>query len=347
MCDDTRRRKRWRTVLTCILLLAFGTSTAEQTVFQVLTGFPDNAKPQKALVRGAKKITKGLNGRVKLRFVAANEKSGEKLLERFLADSQLSAVLLPSVVLLRLMPNADLYGQLFLFQDNNEVKAVRAQMDNDLLASLRSDDLVTIGIWGLGFFHIMGRDFDKGFDGLAGQTVWMPIETERTVSALAELSMTAISGNPDQLNNEKADMPALIIHNVTALILDKRIPRSKVLLQPPLQYGYFLLVAKRSSWEDLGVAESTAIKQQLADQFRQLERKADSAAVRSLRLLKRRGMDSVTVSAEDVERLRSVDNNDEIAVALQNQLLNTIEAHRRERASMESSTDNQAERTLQ
>ncbi len=313
-------------VAVCILLLAPSSSDAEQLAFHVLTVFPENSKPQKALIRGARRLSRESDGQVLMRYVTANEPTGEFMLSQFSADDSLSAALVPSVALQDQMPNADLYGQLFLFRDNAEVAHVRERMDKVLLATLNNDDFITVGLAGIGFLYFMGDDSVENIEALAGRTVWMPIESDHDRAALSELSLKTVAGEMPSIVSDDAGVSLLMIHNPTALILNKKIPRPQYLMQPPLRYGYFLLIVKRSVWENLEETDLAIINKTLTEQLADIEKKARSAAERSLRLLKRRGMSSVEL--RDADALRPVGEDTLFKPGLQQRLVQALDNYR-------------------
>jgi len=299
-----------------LMLLVATASAAQESEFQVLTGFPENSKPQRILTRSAKRITKDTNRSVELRYVSGSAMSGDKLLQEFLGDPALDAALLPGSSLDQLMPNAALYGQAFLFRDKHEVEFVRDRLDDEFIAALHTDEIIAVGLSGLGFLYLMGPEFDNGVDGLAGQTVWMPFESSYTESVLGALSVQTIMAAPSRIDAAPTDLPNYIIHSPTALILNKKIPRPNLILESPLQYGYFILVVKRADWDALNADNRELLALYFNKQLRNIENKSLSASARSLHLLTRRGMSTVGLDSEELTRLSALGENREIAPSL-------------------------------
>ena len=314
--------------LAIAMLLMTTTTVAEESEFRVLTGFPENSKPQRILARSAKRITRETKRSVELRYVTGDATSSADLLSEFLHDPALDAALLPGSSLQQLMPNAALYGQAFLFRDEREVEFLRDKVDPELIAALHTDEIIAVGLSGLGFLYLMGPEFGNGVEGLVGQTVWMPFESSHTASVMAALSVHTITADPNQIDAVPTDLPDYIIHSPTALILNKKIPRPDLMLELPLQYGYFILVVKRANWDDLNTADRTLLQIHFDEQLRNIEKKALSAAARSRRLLIRRGMAIVRLDSQDLAGLGAVGENQEIAPSLQALLQSVLEGYR-------------------
>ncbi len=315
--------------LAIAMLLMITTTVAEESEFRVLTGFPENSKPQRILARSAKRITRETKRSVELRYVTGVATSSAELLSEFLHDPALDAALLPGSSLQQLMPNAALYGQVFLFRDEREVEFLRDKVDPELIAALHTDEIIAVGLSGLGFLYLMGPEFGNGVEGLVGQTVWMPFESSHTASVMAALSVHTITADPNQIDAVPTDLPDYIIHSPTALILNKKIPRPDLMLELPLQYGYFILVVKRANWDDLKSADRTLLQIHFDEQLRNIEKKALSAAVRSRRLLIRRGMTTVGLDSQDLAGLGAVGENQEIDPSLQALLQSVLEGYRK------------------
>ena len=315
--------------LAIAMLLMITTTVAEESEFRVLTGFPENSKPQRNLVRSAKRISRETKRSVELRYVTGDATSNAELLSEFLHDPALDAALLPDSSLQQLMPNAALYGQAFLFRDEREVEFLRDKVDPVFIAALHTDEIIAVGLSGLGFLYLMGPEFGNGVEGLVGQTVWMPFESSHIASVMTALSVHTITADPNQIDAAPTNLPDYIIHSPTALILNKKIPRPDLMLELPLQYGYFILVVKRANWDDLKSADRTLLQIHFDEQLRNIEKKALSAAVRSRRLLIRRGMATVGLDSQDLAGLGAVGENQEIDPSLQALLQSVLEGYRK------------------
>jgi TRAP-type C4-dicarboxylate transport system substrate-binding protein len=311
-----------------LMLLVTTASAAKEAEFQVLTGFPENSKPQRILTRSAKRVTKKTNRAVELRYVSSSVNSGAELLQEFLGDSALDAALLPGSSLDQLMPNATLYGQAFLFRDDREVEFLRDRLDDEFIAALHTDEIMAVGLSGLGFFYLMGPDFESGAAGLAGKTVWMPFESQYTASVLDHLSIKTINSNTLRIDAVPTDLPDYIIHNPTALILNKKFPRPNLMLEPPLHYAYLILVVKRVVWDGLEAGNREMLAAHFNKQMRDIETKALSAESRSRNLLMRRGLSTVGLDVEELERLGELGESREIDPSLLGLLNDALEEYR-------------------
>lgn len=304
-------------------------TVADETKWQIITPFPDNTKPQNALIKTARKIRRLSDGSINLRFVGASLSTNTSVMQRFESDPTFSAAMLSNFEYAHVVPDANLYSQPFLFDDEKELLAIRSKLDAALIAQLQHDDYVVIGISGIGFAHLMTDEPIRNIDELAGKTVWLPGAASLAAPSLADLSLTIETEDPLwQEPQSSTASPTLMVHAPIALILDKKIPRFNYLLQPPIHYGYLLLIVKRPDWDSLNRAERNLLQEQFLLHLRTLEKNAGKAAARAIRVLTKRGMHSIRFPLEDIEKLRRDSTRIGITPALQSQLLNALQEYR-------------------
>lgn len=316
-------------IATCLAVTCANIAGADEIKWQIVTPFPDNTKPQKALTREARKFSRTSEGRLNLQFVGTPVDTKTSVMQRFTTDPTISAALIANFEYTQLVPDANLYSQSFAFNDAHEVDAIRLQIDVALVSHLQHDNFVVLGISGVGFAHLMSREKIVGMNDFAGKTVWLPEVANLAAASLSTYSLTLQSSDPDWRNFPAASWPDLMLHAPIALIIDRSIPRFQFLLQPPIHYGYLLFIVKRSHWESLQAADQKLIQAYVQSQLSGLEKNAKKMSVRAMKILHNGGMKSISLSRIDTDLIRRTGVGENITPSLQAQFQMALDDFRR------------------
>jgi len=281
-------------------------AAADNLEWQVLTPFPESTKPLRSLNRDAKRLARKSHGRINITFLGTPEVERGAVLDKLTGTRNINAALISSVEYSQLVPNANVYGQLFSFADNAEVMEIRSQFDDIVISHSHHADYVALKITGIGFLYLMAQDKSAVTAGLA------------TIATRAEL--------PDA-----KPYPSDVSHmenSPIALILNKEIPRLRFLVNPPLRYGYLFLIAKRVDWELLQEEDRQLLQKFFEMQMDGLQEKARRLERRAVKMLRRDGMALTVLSDADTERLRKNGLDINIEPALQSQLQRAVSVYR-------------------
>jgi len=279
---------------------------ADDLEWQVITPFPESTKPLRLLNRDAKRLARKSHGRINITFLGTPKVERGAVLDKLKGERSINSALISSVEYSQLVPNANVYGQLFLFADEVEAMEIRAQLDEVVISQSHHTDYVALKITGVGFLYLMAQDNAAIAAGLA------------TIATITELP-----GAKPHLS-EVSHMK----NSPIALILDKTIPRLRFLVKPPLRYGYFFLIAKRVDWELLREEDRQLLQKFFGIQMDGLQVKARRLESRAVKILRRNGMALFVLSNAETERLRKngLDNN--IEVALQSRMRRAVSTYR-------------------
>lgn len=312
----TARRTNCAAMLMIATLLV-RVSAADTTHWNVATPFPESSKPQTALAKATKKLSRSSNGELRVRLIGHYPDPGLSMLEILTKDDSVDAALVPYIELNDLTPDVGLYGQLFVFSGYSEVNEVRRLLDHVFLSHAQSDSYEVTGILGLGFVHLMSASRFASVADLSGQDILAPVNSTVYAGLLAAIDLN--------LQTQPADAPALLtLNSPSALILDRSIPRLEYIVWPPVQYAYLLLVAKRSRWEALPTTRRAEIEGMFVEQLSRLEQSAERTAERASRMLSKRGMRALSLSTDDIAALREAGTDHAISAELQSELRNAL-----------------------
>jgi len=162
--------------LTLFLSLSIGSVSAvsAEQVFKIASLAPQGSAWLTRIQKGAERITKETDGRVKFKFFGGGIQGTDKKVLRKMRSGQLHGGAFAAGSLASRSPSVLLYGLPFLFNNEQEVSAVRAELDSYVEQTLRDAGLVTFGFAGGGFAQIMSNSKVLSVDDLRGKKVWIP-----------------------------------------------------------------------------------------------------------------------------------------------------------------------------
>ncbi len=127
-----------------------------------------------AIQAGAKQIAEETDDRVKFKFYGGGIQGSDKKVLRKIRNGQLHGGAFAAGTLATQSPSVLLYGLPFLFNDQAEVDAVRAELDDTIEQNLLDSGLATFGFAGGGFALVMSNSPVANLQDLKGRRVWVP-----------------------------------------------------------------------------------------------------------------------------------------------------------------------------
>lgn len=161
-------------LLVGLLACSIAPGFAANQVFKIATLAPQGSDWMNRIQKGASQIAKETDGRVKFKFFAGGIQGSDKKVLRKMRSGQLHGGAFAAGSLATRSSSVLLYGLPFLFNNQAEVDAVRASLDDTVEQSLLDAGLVTFGFAGGGFAQIMSNSPVGSVEDLKGQRVWVP-----------------------------------------------------------------------------------------------------------------------------------------------------------------------------
>ena len=161
-------------LLLSLVVCAATSASAANQVFKIASLAPQGSDWMNFIQEGAAKITEETDGRVKFKFFAGGIQGSDSKVLRKMRNGQLHGGAFAAGSLADLTPSVLLYGLPFLFNDEQEVNAIRAEFDDYVEQSLLDAGIVTFGLAGGGFAQIMSNSKVSNLQDLKGKRVWIP-----------------------------------------------------------------------------------------------------------------------------------------------------------------------------
>lgn len=292
------------------LLLAFpGPAAAGDKIhkLKIATIVPDGTSWMTAMRRGAAEIKKRTGGRVRFRFYPGGVMGNDKSVLRKIRIGQLHGGAITGGGLAEIHPDIQIYSLPFAFRSLDEVDRVRQVMDPGLLATLEENGYIAFGLGEVGFAYLMSNQPVRGMADMAGKKVWVP-EGDRISRAAFEASGVAPVPLPltDVLTGLQTGLIDTIGSSPVGAIALQWHTRIQYVTLTPLAYLYGSLVLRKESFDELSEADRAVVRAVLegiqADLFRKSRQENEDA----LRVLKKQGIQTVSLADDEWERWRGL-----------------------------------------
>ncbi len=175
--------------LTTLLLAPLLSGAA---TFKVATVAPDGTVWMKKLREAGDQVKEQTEGRVKFKFYPGGVMGDAATVRRKMRIGQLQGGAFTGGELAEVHPDYFLYSLPFLFRDQAEVDAIRAELDPTLASGLREAGLELLGMAGGGFVYMMSDRPLRSAEALAKAKVWVPDNDPLSERALRQSGVAPI-----------------------------------------------------------------------------------------------------------------------------------------------------------
>lgn len=297
---------RIRTFLLLPLLLLPVLAPA-QTTLKIATLAPDGSPWLHELRRAGQEVEAATAGRVKLKYYPGGVMGNDATVLRKMRLGQLSGGMLTGSELSLLYTDAQTYSLPFLFDNLQQVDAVRGAMDPVMEAGLAAAGVRVLGISGVGFAYLMSSQPIRSAGDLRAAKVWVPqndVISEVTFRAggispislpMADVFTSLQTGQVDTVGNTPSGAILLQWHS-----------RLRYLLDVPLSYVVGYLVINERDWQKLSEADRQALKAATAAASRRVDLNNRENDARALAALQKQGLQVLQADPAELAHWRQV-----------------------------------------
>jgi TRAP-type C4-dicarboxylate transport system substrate-binding protein len=256
---------------------AMSAGSAQAATLKIATESPDGTVWMKMLRKHGKAIEQRTDGAVKLKFYPGGVMGDSKAVMRKMRVGQLHGAVMTAGGMIQTYPDIALYNMPMLFQSNDEIDHVRAQLDASLMAGLRQNKFVGFGLAEVGFAYPMTQQPAVSVSQMRGLKVWTPDNDLGSLHAFEAFSIAPI---PLPMSDVLAGLQTGLIDSVAAppvgTIALQWHTQVEHALELPLLYIYGLFVMAEKPFEKLTPEQQLVVSEEL----RGAVRAADASARR-------------------------------------------------------------------
>ncbi len=288
-----------------VLVLICAPMAFAATTLKIGSAAPDGTALMNELREAADRIEEATDGEVKFKFYAGGVMGDDFTVKRKIRARQLQGgVLLPSVYSSE-VPDLNLYSLPMVFRDNEEVNAVRAEIDPVLYEELDEAGIVPLGLAGLGFAYAMGSKPALSVSDARSLKFWTPENNQgaehtlRTIG-IAPVPLTLVDVLPGL---QTGLIDAIASPPIAAIALQWH-TQIKYVLGVPLVYTFVVFVLDKRAFDKLDEEHQDIVLTEMREAIRIGEKSTISDHEVALDVLIEQGIELLIPDEEILDEWR-------------------------------------------
>ncbi|MBS3964460.1 MAG: TRAP transporter substrate-binding protein DctP [Methylomonas sp.] len=290
--------------LAAVVLLAAAQPTLAVTL-KIATLSPDGSYWMQKMRSGGDDIEKQTQGRVSFKFYPGGVMGDDTTVLRKMRLNQLQGAAITGGALNTFYPDIQLYNQILLFRNTQEVDQVRQQFDGELLQGLEQHGIVGLGFAEVGFAYLMSTVPVQSLADMRSQKTWAPADNTIAVSALQALGITptplplrdVLMGLQTGMINVVAGSP------VGALALQWH-SKIKYITDLPMLYVFGVLAVDKKAFDEITPEDRQIVHTVMAGVIKEIDRHSRQDNQDALKALQNQSIQMVKPTQADVDELK-------------------------------------------
>jgi TRAP-type C4-dicarboxylate transport system substrate-binding protein len=313
---------------------------AQAVDIKIATVAPDGSRWMQQMRAGAEEVNARTSGRVAIKFYPGGVMGNDAQVLRKIRIGQLQGGAFTAGGLGERYGALNLYGIPLLFRSLDEIDAIRAEFDPQLIAGLERAGFVTFGFIEGGFANLLANEPIRTLEDMRRKKVWVPEGDNISFMAMEALGLSpAVLPVTDVLTGLQTGLIDIAFASPVAALVLQWHTRVKYITDLPVSYSMGIFAIEKSVFESLSAEDEDIVREVMSRYIGGLDREARDDNRRAAEVLARSGMQTVTVDAAAVESWRStlegihpqLRQRPEIDVPMFERMLAALAAHRRTR----------------
>ena len=288
-------------------LLLLGSHSASAVTLKIATLSPDGSYWMQKMRAGAEEIEKQTAGRVNLKFYPGGVMGDDATVLRKIRLHQLQGAAVTSGVLNGVYPDIQLYNQVLLFQNEQEVDYVRQKMDAELMQGLEQQGMVALGFANVGFAYLMSTTPIRTLDAMRSQKAWAPDDNKIAINAFKAFN---ISPTPLPLRDVLMGLQTGMINVVTgspvgALALQWH-SKIKYVTDLPMLYLFGVLTIDKPAFDEIAAEDQKIVRETMARVIKEIDQHGREDNQQAIAALKNQGIEFIKPTPEAETEFRQI-----------------------------------------
>lgn len=320
------------------LVFALASAPANAVDIKIATVAPDGSRWMQQMRAGAEEVNQRTGGRVAIKFYPGGVMGNDAQVLRKIRIGQLQGGMFTAGGLGDRYGALNLYGIPFLFRSLEEVDAVRAKVDPELIAGLDKAGFVTFGFIEGGFANLLANEPIRSVEDMRRKKVWVPEGDPISFMAMEALGLSpAVLPVTDVLTGLQTGLIEIAFASPVAALVLQWHTKTKYITELPISYSMGIFAIEKGAYAGLGAQDQQVVREVMGRYVQSLDREARDDNRRAAEVLATSGLQSVTVDAADVDGWRStiegiypqLRQRPEIDAAMFDRLLGVLAEYRR------------------
>lgn len=286
------------------ILLAASQQTFAVTL-KIATLSPDGSYWMQKMRAGSDEIEKQTQGRVSFKFYPGGVMGDDATVLRKMRLNQLQGAAVTSGALSTVYPDIQLYNQVLLFQNEQEIDRIRQQLDGELLQGLEQQGIVGLGFAEVGFAYLMSTVPIQTLADMRSQKAWAPDDNKIAVSAFQAFG---VSPTPLPLRDVLMGLQTGMINVVAgspvgALALQWH-SKIKYVTDLPMLYLFGVLALDKKAFDEITPDDRQIVRTVMANVIKEIDQHSRQDNQDAMKALQNQGIEMVKPTPADVDELK-------------------------------------------
>ncbi len=248
-----------------LVSLLMSAQLSAQTI-KLATLAPEGSQWVSEMRAGAKLIGERTDGRVKLKLYAGGVMGNDKKVLRKIRIGQLQGAYFTANSLSNVYPDINIYGMPFLFRNEEEVRHVRARLDQQLEDGLRDVGYETFGFAGGGFAQFLSNTPVTSLKEIEKQKVWIPEGDTISYRAMQALGLSPVTlPLTDVLTGLQSGLVDIVGSPPVAALVMQWHTKVKYMTKLPLLYTMGYVAIDNKAFARISAEDQKIVREVLAD----------------------------------------------------------------------------------
>ncbi|WAR45382.1 TRAP transporter substrate-binding protein [Methylomonas rapida] len=287
------------------LALLLGAQSVSAVTLKIATLSPDGSYWMQKMRAGGDEIEKQTAGRVSLKFYPGGVMGDDATVLRKMRLHQLQGAAVTSGALNGVYPDIQLYNQILLFRNEQEVDYVRQRMDSELMQGIEQHGLVALGFADVGFAYMMSTVPIRTLADMRSQKAWAPDDNKIAVNALQAFGISPIPlPLRDVLMGLQTGMFNVVSGSPVGALALQWHSKIRYVTDLPMLYLFGVLAIDKSAFDEIAAEDQKIVREVMASVIKEIDQRSRQDNQQAIEALKNQGIEFVKPSPESVAELK-------------------------------------------
>jgi TRAP-type C4-dicarboxylate transport system substrate-binding protein len=288
-----------------IAWLSISAGAAGAVDIKIATVAPDGSRWMQHMRAGAEEVQMRTAGRVVIKFYPGGVMGNDAQVLRKIRIGQLQGGAFTAGGLGERYGGLNLYGIPLLFRSLEEIDAVRATLDPELISGLDQAGFVAFGFIEGGFAKLLSNEPIRTVDDLRRKKVWVP-----EGDAISFLAMETMGLSPtvlpitDVLTGLQTGLIEVAFASPVAALVLQWHTKVKYITELPISYSMGVFAIEKGAFAGLSTEDQQIVREVMLRYIDDLDREAREDNRKASEVLAKSGLQTVDVNAADVDGWR-------------------------------------------
>jgi TRAP-type C4-dicarboxylate transport system substrate-binding protein len=275
------------------LAACFNVTTADAADIKIATLVPNQSQWMQDMRAAGKVIEERTDGRVKLKFYGGGTQGTEQAILRKIRIGQLHGGTFAPTDFMKQYSAINIYGLPFVFQNWDEMRYVREQMDAALAEGFEDLNFVTFGFVG-SFSMVLSNEPISNHADMKGKKVWLPQGDTISYEAMNRLQLSPVALPVTDvltgLQTGLLDIAAIPPEVAVALQWHTRV---KYFTNMPVVFAMSFLAIDKRTFDKLSQGDQEILRDVLSEVYENIDRNAPIESKNAMEALVKIGIKKV------------------------------------------------------